>query len=60
MQEMQTRLEAARYVGEAGGGQIRVTADGKGDLLEVRSTRPRSRSTTSSCWKTCCVPPCAT
>jgi DNA-binding YbaB/EbfC family protein len=36
MQEMQTRLEAARYVGEAGGGQIRVTADGKGDVLEIK------------------------
>jgi len=36
MQEMQARLEAARYVGEAGGGQVRVTANGKGDLLEVK------------------------
>jgi DNA-binding YbaB/EbfC family protein len=36
MQEMQARLEAARYVGEAGGGQIRVTTDGKGEVLEVK------------------------
>lgn len=29
MKAMQERLEAARYVGEAGGGQVTVTMDGK-------------------------------
>ena len=36
MQEMQARLEAARYVGEAGAGQVRVTVDGKGDAREIK------------------------
>jgi len=36
MQEMQARLEQTRYVGEAGGGQIRVTVNGKGDPVEIK------------------------
>lgn len=36
MQAMQERLAAARYTGEAGGGQVRATVDGKGDLVEIK------------------------
>ncbi len=36
VQEMQARLSAARFVGEAGGGQVRATVDGKGELVQVR------------------------
>ena len=36
MQELQARLEQARYVGEAGGGQVRATANGKGELVELK------------------------
>ncbi len=36
MKGMQERLAAARYVGEAGGGQVRATVDGKGELIEVK------------------------
>lgn len=36
VQDMQTRLAAARFVGEAGGGQVRATVDGKGDLIQLR------------------------
>ncbi len=36
MQEMNTRLEALRIEGEAGGGQVRATVNGKGDLASIR------------------------
>ena len=36
MQGMQERLKAARYVGEAGGGQVRATVDGRGELVEIK------------------------
>ncbi len=36
MQEMQVRLEQARYLGEAGAGQVRVTVNGKGDPTEIK------------------------
>jgi DNA-binding YbaB/EbfC family protein len=36
MQAMQERLAAARYVGESGGGQVRVTVDGKADVIEFK------------------------
>lgn len=36
MKGMQERLAAARYVGEAGGGQVRATVDGKGELVELK------------------------
>lgn len=36
MQEMNARLEAARFVGEAGGGQVKATADGTGNLVSVK------------------------
>ena len=36
MQGMQERLKAARYVGEAGGGQVRATVDGRGEIVELK------------------------
>jgi DNA-binding YbaB/EbfC family protein len=36
MQGMQERLAAARYVGEAGGGQVRATVDGRGELIAIK------------------------
>ena len=36
MQEMNERLEAARFLGEAGGGQIQATVNGKGELLGIK------------------------
>lgn len=30
------RLKAARFVGEAGGGQVRATVDGRGELVSVK------------------------
>jgi len=36
MQAMQERLQAARYVGEAGGGQVRATVDGRGELVSIK------------------------
>jgi len=36
VQEMQARLSEARFVGEAGGGQVRATVDGKGELVQMR------------------------
>jgi DNA-binding YbaB/EbfC family protein len=36
MKAMQERLQAARYVGEAGGGQVRATVDGRGELVSVK------------------------
>lgn len=36
MQEMQQRVQAARFTGEAGGGQVKVTVDGRGDIQGVK------------------------
>lgn len=36
MQAMQERLKEARYVGESGGGQVRTTVDGRGEIIEVK------------------------
>jgi DNA-binding YbaB/EbfC family protein len=33
---LQEQLAAARHVGEAGGGQVRATVNGKGELLQLR------------------------
>lgn len=34
--EMQERLGAARFVGEAGAGQVKATVDGRGELVAVK------------------------
>jgi DNA-binding YbaB/EbfC family protein len=39
MKQMQERLAAARFVGEAGGGQVQATVDGKGDLISIKIER---------------------
>lgn len=36
MKGVQERLKAARFVGDAGGGQVRATVDGKGELVRVQ------------------------
>lgn len=36
MQEMNERMEAARHTGEAGGGQVRATVNGRGDVLAIK------------------------
>lgn len=36
MESMQQELEAARFEGEAGGGQVRATVNGKGDLVSLK------------------------
>jgi len=36
MQEVAERMQAARYTGEAGGGQVRATVDGRGELLTLK------------------------
>ncbi len=36
MQDMNSRLEAARFTGEAGGGQVRATVTGRGELVGVK------------------------
>lgn len=36
MEAMNERLAAARFIGEAGGGQVRATVDGKGELVSVK------------------------
>ena len=33
--QMNERLQAARFTGEAGGGQVRATTDGRGDLVSI-------------------------
>lgn len=33
---IQDRLAAARFVGEAGAGQVQATVDGRGDLISIR------------------------
>lgn len=32
---MQDRLKVARFIGEAGAGQVRATVDGRGDLVSI-------------------------
>jgi nucleoid-associated protein EbfC len=34
--DAQQRLEAARYHGESGGGQVRVTVDGKAEVIDLK------------------------
>ena len=36
VQEMNERMEASRHTGEAGGGQVQATVNGKGDLLSLK------------------------
>ena len=36
MQEVNQRLQAARFTGEAGGGQVKVTVDGRGEIVGVK------------------------
>ncbi|MDX2198025.1 MAG: YbaB/EbfC family nucleoid-associated protein [Phycisphaerae bacterium] len=36
MKEAQQRLAAARFVGEAGAGQVRATVDGKGEMVGIK------------------------
>ncbi|HEX2580738.1 MAG TPA: YbaB/EbfC family nucleoid-associated protein [Dongiaceae bacterium] len=40
MAEMQTMLEAREITGEAGGGTVRVTVNGKGEVRRVRIDPP--------------------
>ncbi|MEW6252343.1 MAG: YbaB/EbfC family nucleoid-associated protein [Planctomycetota bacterium] len=35
-QEMNQRLQAARFVGESGGGQVKATVDGRGELIGIK------------------------
>jgi len=36
MADMQARLAAARHDGDAGGGQVKATVDGKGELITLK------------------------
>lgn len=36
MKQMNERLRAARFQGEAGAGQVRATVDGRGELLSIK------------------------
>lgn len=36
MEQMNERLSAARFQGDAGGGQVRATMDGKGELVSLK------------------------
>jgi len=36
MEQMNERLKAARFAGEAGGEQVRATVDGKGELISLK------------------------
>ncbi len=36
MEAMQERLAAARFTGEAGGGQVKAIVDGRGDLVGIK------------------------
>lgn len=36
MNEVQTRLAAARFTGEAGGGQVHATVDGRGEPVALK------------------------
>jgi DNA-binding YbaB/EbfC family protein len=40
MAQVNERLSAARFVGEAGGGQVRATVDGKGELVALKIDPP--------------------
>ncbi len=35
-QQMNERLQAARFTGESGGGQVKATVDGRGELVAVK------------------------
>jgi hypothetical protein len=35
-QQMNERLQAARFVGESGGGQVKATVDGRGELVGLK------------------------
>ncbi|MBW7904917.1 MAG: YbaB/EbfC family nucleoid-associated protein [Phycisphaerae bacterium] len=35
LKDMQARMAAARFTGEAGGGQVRATVDGKGEIQSI-------------------------
>jgi YbaB/EbfC DNA-binding family len=53
MQEMQAKLEATIVEGQAGGGMVKVSLSGKGDLKKVNIDPSLM---TARCWKTCCWP----
>jgi DNA-binding YbaB/EbfC family protein len=36
MKVMNERLQAARFTGEAGGGQVQATVDGRGEMISIR------------------------
>lgn len=36
LRQVQERLAAARFTGEAGGGQVRATVDGRGELTRLK------------------------
>ncbi len=36
MEQVNARLQAARFTGDAGGGQVRATVDGRGELVSVK------------------------
>lgn len=36
MADLQARLSAARFVGDAGAGQVRATVDGRSELVSIR------------------------
>ena len=36
MQDVNERLQAARFTGEAGGGQVRVVVDGRGEIVSLK------------------------
>ncbi len=36
MKDMNDRLAAARFTGEAGGGQVRATVDGRGEMVAIK------------------------
>lgn len=36
MEQVNARLQAARFTGDAGGGQIQATVDGRGELISLR------------------------
>jgi DNA-binding YbaB/EbfC family protein len=36
VQDMNTRLQAARFTGQAGGGQVQATVDGRGEMVNLR------------------------
>lgn len=36
MKDMQEKMKTARFVGEAGGGQVKATVDGKAELVAIK------------------------